>query len=630
MIPPHGVIRRYPLVAATLLVGAAAGALSFLGLSDVASGVLTTYALSIAAVQLWKMLRRISSTGWGLDVLAVVAIISTSLVGDAWASLIVVLMLTSGQALEAFASRRARSDLTALLARAPTTAHRRNARGRAEDVALSEIEVGDELLVRPGEIVPVDADLLSQTASVDESSLTGESLPVEHERGGRLLSGSVNGDTAISVRAVATVAHSQYQRIVELVESASNSKAPFVRLADRYAVPFTAFALFLGGLAWALSGDPVRFAEVLVVATPCPLLIAAPVAFIAGMSRAARNGIIIKTGGTLEQLARIRTVALDKTGTLTRGAPSVDRIEAFGTASQKRILSLAASAERNSPHILARSIVAVAEARGIQPLEATDIIEVPGQGITAQIGPDTVRVGRASFAGDDDDASRLVLPVLAGEMAVFVGSKGVLLGRIILRDAVRAEAASTITELGSLGVRDIVMVTGDAPATAEHVAREVGITSVQAGLLPVDKVRVVAALPLRPVAMVGDGVNDAPVLAAADIGIALGARGATAASDSADVVILVDDVHRTVVAMRIAQTTIRIAKQSIWIGIGLSIGLMLVASLGVIPAIVGASLQEVVDVVTILNSLRAVRGSRGESWVAERPAPERREMTRTI
>ncbi|MGK9147785.1 cadmium-translocating P-type ATPase [Plantibacter flavus] len=602
-------VLRYPFVLTTVIAMLVGGTLALMGATVASFWVLAGSALLIAGVQAVGMVRRIRSGAWGLDVLAIIAIVSTTVLGDVWAAAVVALMLTGGQALEAFASTRARREVSALLATAPTSAHRSGPTGDTEDVEVTDVRIGDVLVVLPGEVVPVDGALLSATAEVDESSLTGESLPVTHVRGQSLLSGTVNGNLRAEMRATATAEQSQYQLIVELVEAAANSKAPFLRLADRYAIPFTIFALLLAGLAWLLSGEPARFAEVLVVATPCPLLIAAPVAFIAGMSRAARNGVIVKSGGTLEQLSRARTVAFDKTGTLTRGAPVVDRVEVFGTRSADEVLALAAAVERESTHVLARAVVTAARLRSRVGPTADHVVEVPGHGVSATVDGERIDVGKAP--PETSQTTPRGAPLSAGEMAVFVTADGTLVGRIVLRDEVRAEAAQVVDGLRALGVQHLLMVTGDAGVTAEHVATAVGITDVHASLLPADKVAIIAAVSERPVVMVGDGVNDAPVLAAADVGVALGARGATAASEAADVVVLVDDLRRTVTAVAIAQRTVRVARQSIGIGIGLSIGLMLVATWGVLPAIIGATLQEVVDVVTILNSLRAHRSPRG-------------------
>jgi heavy metal translocating P-type ATPase len=547
------------------------------------------------------MIRTLRSGAWGIDVLAISAIVSTVVLGDYWAALVVVLMLTSGQALEDFARRRARTELTALMERAPRKAHR--AIGNAiSDVSVDDIVPGDILEVRPGEAVAVDGQVLEPGADFDESSISGESLLVHRDPGSSVLSGAVNGGSVIRVRATATAENSQFQTIIELVRRAADSKAPFVRLADRVAVPFTAVALLTGLAAWLISGDPARLAEVLVVATPCPLLIATPVAFIAAMSRAASRGIIVKGGGVLEQLARVTTVAFDKTGTITEGAARVDRIESLA-GTDEELLSIAATLEADSAHVLAHAIVHDAELRGVRYADAHDVREITAQGIEGSLDSSRIAVGKRDYVAPGASPSWGALA--AGETAVHVSKDNKLLGRIILRDEMRAEAPATLLRLRKMGMSRAVMLTGDADDTARRVAARTGITDVEAGLLPAQKVAAVAALSPRPVVMVGDGINDAPVLAAADVGIAMGARGATAASESADVVILVDTLDRVADIVAISKRTLRIAYQSIGLGIGLSVALMIIASTGVLPAIVGATLQEAVDVITILNSLRA-------------------------
>lgn len=389
--------------------------------------------------------------------------------------------------------------------------------------------------------------------------------------------------------------------------------------ADRFAVPFTIVAFAIAGIAWAVAGDAQRFAEVLVVATPCPLLIAAPVAFIGGMSRSARHGVIVKSGGTLEQLARVRTVAFDKTGTLTFGHPVVDRVQPSPGVEADAVARDAAAAEQYSSHVLARAIVAAAPQGATVPaVPADQVVETTGEGVTATVDGRVVAVGKASWVAGHS-APFTPDPLEPGETAVYVAAAGRPVGRIVLRDEVRPNAKSTIARLRELGVRHTLMLTGDAAATADHVAHELGISEVRAGLLPEGKVRAVAAITDRPAMMIGDGVNDAPVLAAADVGVAMGAEGSTAASESADVVIMVDDLGRAPVAISVAQRTISVAVQSIWIGISLSIVLMLVAAFGVIPAIIGAALQELVDLTSILNSLRSLgEGRRGASQSTER------------
>ncbi len=442
---------------------------------------------------------------------------------------------------------------------------------------------------------------------------------MEKHPGDDLLSGSVNGPVAVTVRAASAAADSQYQHIVALVSEASASRAPVVRLADRYAVPFTAFSLALGAVAWAVSGESVRFAEVLVLATPCPLLIAAPVAFLGGMSRASRNGIIVKGGGVLEQLARARTAVFDKTGTLTRGTPEVDEVRPEAGFDADGLLQLVASAEQYSSHVLASALIRAARDRGLELEEAADAREEATNGGVATIGGGLVAGGKLAFvAGLAPGAT--AAPIAPSQLAVYVAVDGRFAGAVLARDEVRPEAASTLAALHGLGVRHVRMLTGDATATARHVADELGIEQVRAECLPVDKVQDVQGVAERPVVMVGDGVNDAPVLAAADVGIALGAKGTTAASESADVVVLVDDLSRVARAVRIGHDTVRIALQSIWIGIAVSVGLMSVAAFGVIPATAGALLQEVVDLVAILAALRAI-GGRADRREAVAPAP---------
>lgn len=515
-------IRRYFMVVATVGVGVVVLLLWILGSGTGAQWLASVFALAAAVYRGAAMVRDMFHGRWGVDILAVTAIVSTVAVGEYVAALIVVLMLFGGSALEDYASGRAKAELSALLDRVPQTAHRETPAGDLEDVAVTQIKAGDVLVLRPAEVVPVDGRLLSPTACFDESTITGESLPVELKQGAGVLSGSVNGVAA--VRLAATAKHSQYSHIVALVRNAAASRAPVVRLADKYAAPFTVLGLLLGGLACLLSGEAVRFAEVLVVATPCPLLIAAPVAFLGGMSRSARNGIIVKNGGTLEQLARIRTAVFDKTGTLTQGQPSLEQIRLsdapVAASSDERLLALAASAELHSSHVLAASVVSAARARQLVIPMPSEAAEHATDGVAAVVDGHRVFVGKQAFV--EQVTGPIDATVFAsGQLAVYVAIENVYAGALIMRDPLRDNAMETLAALGVLGVRRTVMVTGDAEATARHIAQAAGITEVWAACQPEDKVNIVRTFAPRPVMMVGDGINDAPVLAAADVGVAM-------------------------------------------------------------------------------------------------------------
>lgn len=605
-------ILRYPIVSLTIVVGVVGGVMWISGLGEAARWIFALFALAVAAIESVGMVRQLLQGRFGIDVLAIVAIVATVVVGEVIASMIIVLMVAGGKALEDFAQGRAQRELKALLDREPQIGHLLVPdSSEVRDIAASEISIGDRILVRSGEVVPVDGDLASPSAAFDESSLTGESIPRTRSAGDAVLSGSINGNLAATIVATARAENSQYQAIVGLVKQASANRAPVVRLADRYAIPFTALSLLIAGLAWALSGDPVRFAEVLVLATPCPLVLAAPVAFMGGMSRAARAGIIVKGGGVLEVLARVRTAVFDKTGTLTHGAPTIARVVALPPFQEGILLQLAASAEQASSHVLAASIVAAAKERGLPLLPVVRSSEAGARGIVATLDDQVVAVGTFAFIKELDRAAE-VASLSGGELAIYVAVDKQFAGCIIATDLVRANATSTIESLRHHGVGEILMLTGDAQATADHVARSVGVDAVHAECLPVDKVSIVRDIRQRPVLMVGDGVNDSPVLASADIGIAMGARGATAASEAASAVILVDDVSLVARAVVIGQDTVRIALQSIWLGIALSVVLMSIAAFGLIPATVGAGIQELVDLATIFNALRALRSRRGD------------------
>lgn len=546
------------------------------------------------------MIQTLKSGKYGVDILAITAIIATLAVGEYWASLMVLIMLTGGDSLEDYAGKQAGRELRTLLDNSPQTAHRILAES-IEDIPVNEVAINDLLLVKPGELVPVDGIIVDGESFVDESSLTGESKPIEKTHADELMSGSVNGDAAMRIKVTKKAADSQYQTLVKLVKESESKPAHFVRLADRYAVPFTIIAYIIGGLAWFFSKDPVRFAEVLVVASPCPLILAAPIALVAGMSRSSRNGIVVKSGTTIEKLARAKTIAFDKTGTLTEGRLFVDVIEpASSHYTKEELLRLAASAEQESSHILARSLVAHTKDAALPLYPVTDLEEMTGQGIQATVHGHLIKVGKAGFADCKQVES-------SAQTSVWISIDHQYAGKISFKDNIRPESKETIAALEQLGVKRILMLTGDQSVVAEQIAAQVGITEIHAQCLPKEKIAVLnqASEADRPVIMVGDGVNDAPALAIADIGIAMGARGSTAASESADAVILKDDLTRVSEAVKISQDTMTVARQSVLIGIVICVILMLIASTGIIPALLGAALQEIVDTVSILSALRA-------------------------
>ena len=612
---------RYPVITITMLMLVLILVLHLVGQSTVGRWIATAYVMIFIVRTLAVMARALLRGTVGLDVLAVMAMGATLAVGEYVASLIIVLMLSGGEALEDIAGRHAKRDLTALLDRSPRHAHifihpQDPSSDAVRDVPVDDVAVGDVLLVRPAEIVPVDGILLTESGTFDESSLTGESMPVTRTAGSEVLSGAINTTRAARIRAVRLSADSQYQQIVALVHAAENSRAPVVRLADRFAIPFTAVSVVLAGTAWAMSGDPTRFAEVLVLATPCPLLIAAPVAFLGGLSRAAKAGVIMKGGAVIEQLARVRSVAFDKTGTLTQGRPALMDARPSAGFTSDELLLLAASAEQYSSHVLAEGIRRAAIDGGFDLLPAEDASESATNGVSAVIGGRTVVVGKPAFVASIAPGTEPAT-LVSGEAAAYVAIDGRFAGVLVLADDVRPEARACVAWLRANGVARITMLTGDALSTAEAIAGQVGIDEVHADLLPPAKVRLAHELRPRAMMMVGDGVNDAPVLAASDVGVAMGARGATAAGDAADVVILVDSLTKVVEAVTIGRHTLRVALAAIWIGIGLSIGLMVVAMTGAIPAVAGALAQELVDLATILYALRALGGSASVPIVAE-------------
>lgn len=565
-----------------------------------AQAIVTVVGAIIALTMFIGMVRTLRSGKYGVDLLAILAVVATLSVGEYWAAMVILVMLTGGDALEDYAAKKANTELKALLDNSPRLAHVIGSNG-TQDVAVDDVQIGDQIVVKPGELVPVDGVVIVGQSDFDESSLTGEARPVAKLAGDAVMSGAINGNNAVTIQVNRLAKDSQYQQLVKLVKEAEQTPAHFVRLADRYAVPFTIAAIVISAIAWLISGNPHRFAEVLVVASPCPLILAAPVAMVSGMSRASRNGIVVKTGSVLEKLATAKTGAFDKTGTITNGHLTVAKVLPAPDITAEHLLHLAASAEQDSSHILARSLLQYANEREISLSPVSGLEEVTGKGITAEIEDHQVKMGKLNFVAPDNP--KAALPTTA----IYASVDGKYYGAISFSDHVRPEAQQTMTTLKELGVSNLIMLTGDQQAIAQNIAKMVGITTVRANLLPQDKIAALQSVPhdLHPVFMVGDGVNDAPSLASADVGIAMGAHGSTAASETADVVILQDNLSRVAKAVAISKDTLKVAKQAVLIGIAICTILMLIACTGIIPAFVGAMLQEVIDTVSILWALKA-------------------------
>jgi len=600
-------VRAYKLFSFALITSAVALGLDLGGLNTATHWILGILGVAVLLPLLYGMIQDIRDGTYGVDILAATAIGTAVIMQEYWTASVIILMLTGGEALEQYAGHRAKTELEALLHRAPQKAH--ILRGRKEiDVKVSDVTKGDKLIIRPGELVPVDSVVLEGTGSFDESSLTGESIPQPKDIGDELLSGSVNVDGAITVRALRPAAESQYEQIIKLVKDATASRAPFVRMADRYAVPFTIIAFAIGIGAWVISGDSLRFLQVLVVATPCPLILAAPIAIISGMSRAAKHGIIIKNGGALEKLAQAKTFAFDKTGTLTRGELVVDNVKTFNKHQAKEVIGLAAALEQNSNHVVAQAVIRYAKDKKISFAKAKRVKEFAGLGLEAHVSGKDILIGREQLMKDQNVVFPKNFKLNSGKQtATYLAINGNLAGVISFTDEIRTESASTIERLKHAGVKRLMMITGDNKKTAQAVGKSLGISNIISEALPSDKLHALTSLPKdhHPTAFVGDGINDAPVLTASDVGIALGARGAAAAAESADVVIMLDDVERVAYSREIANRTFFIAKQSILIGIGLSVILMFIFATGAFAPIYGALAQEVIDIIVIINALRA-------------------------
>lgn len=610
-----------PRVLAGLAVAAiaAGGALYLSGATEAGQGVWRAALAVLTAVLAFEVARTIIvDRHLGVDTIALVAMVGALLLGEELAGLVVGLMFSGGEALEAAASRRARRELTALVQRAPKTAHLRG-EGGLRDVPVGAVQIGDVVTVRAGEVIPVDGTVVSAEAVIDTSTLSGEPLPVTVDVGGRVLSGSSNAGAPFDVRADRPASESAYAALVRLVEQAQAERAPFVRMADRFAGIFLPVTLAVAGLAWILSGDPVRALAVVVVATPCPLILAAPIALVSGLSRAARVGVIVKGAGAIETLGQARTVLFDKTGTLTVGTPEIREVIALDGRSEAELLRLAASVDRLSAHALGEALVQAATEAELTLGTPTGVREDPGQGIEGDVDGHHVAVGSRGFLRSTGVPSESVAAAgltggqrASGEARVLVAVDGRMAGVIMMADELRPDADRIVDALREEGVRHIAMVSGDRRSVAERVGRELRVDRVYAEQSPDDKLAVVRNLrkepELRPVVMVGDGVNDAPALAAADLGIAMGAAGATISSETADAVITVDRVDRVASAVHIGRRAMHIARESVLVGMGLSFVAMGFAALGYLPPIFGALLQEVIDLAVILNALRALRG----------------------
>ncbi len=566
----------------------------------------------ILVVLILTIIRALAKGQFGLDIIAAFSMAGALWLNEYLAGIIVALMFSGGTMLESFAQYRARRDMSALLARNPHLAHRYDKQG-LRTVALDAVVPGDRLLVKAGETVPADGTITGSSPGVlDESALTGEPLPVTHRAGSEIMSGSVNAAGPFDMLVTQAPAQSTYAGIIRLVDEAQNSKAPAQRLADRYALYFLALTAIMAALAGLLSDDPRRILAVLVIATPCPLILGVPVAIVSGLSAAARHGVLIKSGGALERLGRVRVLLFDKTGTLTQGRPDIISINPAKGFTPDQVLTFAASLEQVSHHGVAETITAAAIAKGLQLQRPTRVKEAPGAGLSGTVAAKQVACGSAEFVfatlkakprnghalGEGDGVA----------LTVFVSIAGKLAGAIRLADSIRPESENAISNARKYGIRRFIMVTGDRRDVADEVGARLGVDEVHAELKPAEKVAIVAReQAIEPVLMVGDGMNDAPALAAAEVGIAMGARGSAASAQAADAVIVVDKLDRVADALRIARHSRKVALQSVGIGMGLSFVGMIAAALGYLGPVEGALAQEVIDAAAVLNALRALR-----------------------
>ena len=592
--------------------------------SSLAAEVWMVGLIATGAPVIWGTLRAAGRGRFATDVVATLSIIGAVALGQPFAGLVIVLMQTGGEALERFAEGRASAAVRALEAAAPRIAHR-IVGGHVDDVPVSLVEVGDELVVRPGDLVPCDGLVTEGESELDTSSLTGEAAPIAARAGTTIMSGTLNGFGALRIRTTALAAESQYERIVHLVRTAQASKAPLQRLADRYAIWFTPVTLVVCGLAAWMTHDWTRALAILVVATPCPLILAAPVAIIGGINRAAKRHIIIRNGGALERLGTAHVAVFDKTGTLTIGKPRLRAIRAAPGFDEGDVLRWSAAVEEGSSHLLGRVIVEGARAAGMAIPRATESLEAPGQGVAANVEGHSVRVGARAFVLPHCESGVLEAAALEqsdATLRAYVEVDGRLAAVIEYADEVRHELPHVLASLRTQGIGRIVLLSGDHAPIARALAQRIGIEETYGDLLPGDKAGFIERLRAEggTVLMIGDGINDAPALTAADVGIALAAHGGGITAEAADVIVLVDSLAPVPEVISIGARTVRIARQSIWVGLGLSGIAMLVAAFGGLPPAIGAMLQEVIDVAVIVNALRSSMEPRG----SDRPRPAAR------
>lgn len=590
------------------VIGLTAGlALLVAGLPDAATLAWRAGLVPVLGALSYEILRSLWRGEVGLDIVAALSMSAAAVFGETLAASIVAVMYSGGAFLESFAERRARREMSALLSRVPRTATK-YVNDTLEDVPLDRVEPGDLLLIHQGAVVPADGDIESAHAILDNSTITGESLPTRLDLGQEAMSGSTNAGEAFDLRVRHRAAESTYAGIVRLVEAAQASKAPMARLADRYSLLFLGVTLLLSFGAWWFTGDPIRAVAVLVVATPCPLILAVPVALVAGLSRAAHYGVLIKGAKPLEILAGIKTLVFDKTGTLTDGRPQIISTEIHNGMSDDEVLYFSAALEQASKHPMAQAIVAAARLKGLRLSAPVDVVEYPGEGITGTVAGHHVAVGGIAFVNEQVGMTAGARPIMdAGTVIVSLAVDKGLAAHIAMADALRAGTTELIANLRCLGISRIVMATGDRQAVAENVTKGLALDAVKSDLKPDQKVLLVLAERQHAsVMMVGDGVNDAPALAAADIGVAMGARGSAASAEVADIVLLVDQLDRLLPGIEIAKRSRRIAMESVIAGIGMSIVGMLMAALGHLTPVQGAVLQEMIDVAVILNALRVL------------------------